>query len=663
MLDIPLTGAEMEEDGMDLARRAELSGWVMQRVQEWRRQRDSNFSKKWAEYYRLWRGFWDPMDKNRTSERSRLIAPALQQAVEMTVSEMEEATFGRDMWLDIVDDYEDQQKEDMQALRDLLIEEIEMHGTKAAVSESYLNGALLGTGLGKIMIGRCPNGDFKSWLEPIYPPNFVIDPSSKTIDDALGMAHEINVPKHKVTKRMRDGVYYEVSLGGWNGDTGMFNVNGEAITSDMENADAVFITEYHGLVPERLLDLSKYKKGYDSDKAVGEEGQVEMETEVMVEAIVTIANEGPLLRAVENPYETAEGYPDRAIIGYQHETVPNQFWGRSVSEKGYNPQKALDAELRARIDALGLLTYPVMGIDATRIPRGVDFTIKPGKTILTTGRPSEVLEPIVFGNLNPATFQQSSDLERMVQMGTGAMDTAVSTSENRRNETMGGMSMMQSGFVKRAKRTMQNVERNFLSKMVKKMLNRYCQFDPDRFPQDFKFKVYASMGIMARESEQTMYTQLLQALGPEDPAKPIIIRAIVENSSAGKRGDMLKALDAAAQPNPEQQKMQQEMQRLQMENVQLENDKLQAQVALALAQAEAARATAEYTGVKSSLEDEKIEIMAAQTVISNKKIDNDSKHKDQDRMTSIASGAADREHKGQMEDKKLKAKPKAKPKK
>lgn len=662
------------EDSKEDARKHELASWVMTYVEEWRRQRDTSFQKKWAEYYRLWRGFWDPADKNKDAERSKLIAPALQQAVEMTVSEMEEATFGRDMWLDMTDDYDDQEKGDVEVLRDRLLEEIDAHGTKAAVSESYLNGALYGNGVGKIMIGRTPEGMFKVWLEPISPPNFVIDPSARSIDDALGCAHEMNVPKHKVEKKQNDGVYYECYVGTWSGAPGMFSANGEAVSRDMDNDGAVFITEYHGLVPARLLDSEGY--GKDSDEIITQstEGAVKYEREELVEAIVTIANEGILLRAVQNPYETQSGGPDRAIIAYQHETVPNQFWGRGVSEKGYNPQKALDAELRARIDALGLLTYPVMGIDATRIPRGVDFRIRPGKTFLTNGRPSEVLEPIVFGNLNPATFQQSSDLERMVQMGTGAMDSAISTDQNRRNETAGGMSMMQSGFVKRAKRTMQNVERNFLTKMVQKMLNRYCQFDPERFPSDFKFRVYASMGIMAREVEQAVYVQLLQACAPEDPMRPLIMKEIVTNSSAGKRNALVEALEKAATPDPAQKAKQEQLQQAQTENILLENQKLQVEIMKIQTEIKNIMATANYTNVKADLEDEKIEIMAAQTVISNKKLDNDDKHQHMEHQhrakelehsktelrAKVIDGHENRTQKSSSDDKKIKAKPKAK---
>ena len=63
-----------------------------------------------------------------------------------------------------------------------------------------------------------------------------------------------------------------------------------------------------------------------------------------------------------------------------------------MCEKGYNPQKALDAEVRARIDALALLSAPMMGADITKLPRNADMRVRPGKTIFTRGRPSEIFE-------------------------------------------------------------------------------------------------------------------------------------------------------------------------------------------------------------------------------------------------------------------------------
>jgi len=53
-----------------------LATWVMDRVEQWRNHRDTNYQEKWEEYYRLWRGVYDPGDKTRDSENSKLISPS-----------------------------------------------------------------------------------------------------------------------------------------------------------------------------------------------------------------------------------------------------------------------------------------------------------------------------------------------------------------------------------------------------------------------------------------------------------------------------------------------------------------------------------------------------------------------------------------------------------
>ena len=87
-----------------------IEEWVMTKCEDWRDYYESNYEDSFEEYYRLWRGQWDPSDSQRASERSRIIAPALQQAVESNVAELEEATFGRGKWFDIADDVADPQK-------------------------------------------------------------------------------------------------------------------------------------------------------------------------------------------------------------------------------------------------------------------------------------------------------------------------------------------------------------------------------------------------------------------------------------------------------------------------------------------------------------------------------------------------------------------------
>ena len=78
-----------------------LESWVMHKCESWRDYYESNYEEDFDEYYRLWRGQWDPADSQRASERSRIISPALQQAVESNVAELEEATFGRGKFFDI----------------------------------------------------------------------------------------------------------------------------------------------------------------------------------------------------------------------------------------------------------------------------------------------------------------------------------------------------------------------------------------------------------------------------------------------------------------------------------------------------------------------------------------------------------------------------------
>ena len=70
-----------------------LEDWVMNKCEDWRDYYESNYENRFEEYYRLWRGIWDPADSERKSERSRIISPALQQAVESNVAELEEAPY------------------------------------------------------------------------------------------------------------------------------------------------------------------------------------------------------------------------------------------------------------------------------------------------------------------------------------------------------------------------------------------------------------------------------------------------------------------------------------------------------------------------------------------------------------------------------------------
>jgi hypothetical protein len=73
-----------------------------------------------------------------------LFTPALQQAVESNVAELEEATFGRGKWFDVSDNLGDTQKEDVLFLRNKLTEDFENCMVRKSVAECLINAAVFG---------------------------------------------------------------------------------------------------------------------------------------------------------------------------------------------------------------------------------------------------------------------------------------------------------------------------------------------------------------------------------------------------------------------------------------------------------------------------------------------------------------------------------------
>lgn len=546
-----------------------LVSWVMTRVRDWEDYRKQNMDKRWKEYRRMWRGFWSIADKSRDSERSRLVHPALSQAVDSTVSELEQATFGQGKFFDVIDDPQDIRWADIAMWRDQMQDDLEKEDVESAMSEVFLNGALFGTGIGKLVLHErvekriVPRtiGDsdilrpevetvdvVRVGLDAVDPFEFVIDPTARCIDDALGMAHITTVPKHTVERKQTNAVYRKTSLAGYN-DTfvGSESNQEKPDLKDLREEDKTMLIEYHGFVPKHLLEGVKMEDDMSAEEA---ETLTTDRGEELVEAIVTIANSGTLLRAVENPYLMG----DRCFIAYQHDTVPNRFWGRGVCEKGYNPQKGLNAEMRGRIDAMALSIHPMMAMDATRLHRGADLRVAPGRNILTNGDPKDILMPFNFGQVNPTTFSQTADLERQVQMATGAMDSATPVGDNRRNETLGGMSIIQGASVKRTRRTLANIERKFITPMIHKAAWRFMQFAPDRYPvEDIQFRVNSTLGIMAREMEQNQLANMMKTVPAESPAFWLLLKGIFEHSDLSNREDMLQVIDVMMQQSLQKQ--------------------------------------------------------------------------------------------------------------
>jgi hypothetical protein len=580
---------------------SELVGWITSRVNIWEDVRNRGYQRLWGEYWRMWRGKWTEYDMNRLSERSKLVAPALSQAIEMTVSEIEEAIFSKDTWFEIASD---QLTDDIKAkLQQQFGEDLDLVNAKDQIMEAVQNGAIFGTMIALVNVSMdadlTPTRDKVTYelktvskkrvfvtIESIRPDEFIPDPVGKTIAQMQGCARRIQRPLHTIQEKCEKGVYRKDALR----DTfptrriKMSDIDLEdpqAINTTYES-EQVDIIEYHGKVPGKYL-LRATERTTPLDKMLVEDIDSSSGEGPLVEAIVTIANTGVLLRAMANPYFMC----DRAIVAAQFEKVPGRFWGRGTAEKGYNPQKALDAELRARMDALGYISAPMLGVDSGRLPRGFKFEVKPGKVWTTQGNPSEILQPVTVGNYNTLTFQQTQEMERMVQMGTGAFDTATALKAQSQSGANGASSnsALMGAFVKRSKRAIAGICRNFVAPVLQKVIWRYMQFDPIRYPDSFDVSIITTMGIVAREVEAAQMTQMMGMMPQEfHQAQLALAKGIVDHTSLSNKNEIMGIINKILNPpppTPEQQQMQQlqqEASMAQLQKIMLENQKIVAEI-------------------------------------------------------------------------------------
>jgi hypothetical protein len=447
-----------------------------------------------------------------------------------------------------------------------------------------INSAVFGTGIGEVVIEEVKEmvpatepimgGDLQAVgvnvtdravvkLKPVLPQNFLIDPVATSVEDAYGVAIDEFVSKHSIEILQEQGAYKEGFIESAAADTNLEPDQDLTIYND----DKVRLTKYYGLVPKELLEAEDVEVEEDSK---------------YVEAIVVIANGGTLLKANKNPYMMN----DRPVVAFPWDVVPGRFWGRGVCEKGYNSQKALDTELRARIDALSLTIHPMLAVDATRLPRGAKPEVRPGKMILTNGDPREVLQPFNFGQVNQITFGQAAALQQMVQQATGAVDSAGIAGQVNGEATAAGISMSLGAIIKRHKRTLINFQQSFLLPFVTKAAHRYMQFDPENYPvADYKFTATSTLGIIAREYEVTQLVQLLQTMKQDSPLYPVLMQSIIDNMNLSNREELIAAMQQAGQPNPQAQEMAMMVQQSQLEFQQSQTNALNGQAAESQARA------------------------------------------------------------------------------
>ena len=562
----------------------ELVSFVLGHCDEWRNHRDVNYLIYWQEYERLFRGMWDPADKTRQSERSQLVTPAMAQAVESKQAEISEAVFGRGEWFDIEDDINDKDKSDIELVRRQMHEDFKKTKIKKAIDNIILLGEMYGTGIGEIIIeeqtvlapstqpipgsnvaaiGVMEKKQFMVGLNAINPRNFLIDPNSETVDDSLGVAIEEYMSYYTIIQGIEKGIYRKVDIVPSYRSTKLEETQEQVIS----RSDKVPVIRWYGLIPRAMLNGLEEAEA-EAAELFPEDSPAD-EYSDMVEAVVVIADNQYLLKAEESPYMMK----DRPVVAYQADSMPGRFWGRGTIEKGYNMQKALDAQMRSHLDSLALTTAPMMAMDATRLPRGAKYEVKPGKNFLVNGNPAEIMMPFKFGSTDNGNMQTAQAFQQMLLAATGTLDSSSMPNSVAGGEASGaGLSMALSGLMKKNKRALINFQEDFLVPFIERAAWRFMQFDPERYPvKDFKFLPCSTMGMVAREYEQQQMVGLMQTLGPQSPITPVLLQGIIQSSSLSNREDIILQLQKMSQPDPQSQQRA-------MQEDQLKNGLVQAQI-------------------------------------------------------------------------------------
>ena len=214
----------------------ELTAFVVDHCDRWRDYRNTNFLDKYLEYERIFRCEWAAEDKTRDSERSRIVTPATQQAVETRHAEIMEAIFGQGDFFDIKDDLKDIDGNplDVEALKGQLMEDFKQDKIRKSIDQIELMAEIYGTGIGEIIvktekifepatkpipgqpmqaaIGVVEKDRIAVKIVPVNPKNFLFDPNGTTIDDCMGVAIEKYVSIHKIVEGIEKGIYRKVNI-------------------------------------------------------------------------------------------------------------------------------------------------------------------------------------------------------------------------------------------------------------------------------------------------------------------------------------------------------------------------------------------------------------------------------------------------------------------
>jgi hypothetical protein len=560
------------------------------------------YLQDWDRHERSYRRIWDGADSTRKSERDQYVSNLTQAAIDERIAEITDATFGYGRWFDLVNtptskanfDTEEQAGGgdfNVERISNVLFEQLQSQGVSDEIEQVAALGEIFGTGIAELVIQEYteytpeqrqrPDGSIehgttqvrKKRVVPvaINPRNFRIPPGSTDIDSAPWVAVESFVPTTYITDGVKSGMFLDP------GSIPDYPQRFEQLLeSDQkkwpQRSGQVLLCRWFGKMEKGHLDGSKSKD--------------------MVEAVVYVLNRSVVIRAIANPYMCQ----DRPFVVYRPKRMVGRFHGIGTAQDLHKDQVAADGHYRTHSDALAYTAYPVMGTDATRVPKGLKLDIHPGKNVLFNGRPSEIIERLPFGQPDVTSLNTSQTI-----IGWSKDTAGVATAGNQPpmgSPESGSLMIALSPILKRTKLAIRAFSIQFLQPYIMKTAYRLMQFNPEAFPaMDYTFRSLGTMSMGEREFESSKLSRVMATLGPTSPVTAILGAEMVALSPLRNRAQVGKQLkDIAA----EQQKQQAEdhsgvmLKEISLRKMAAEAGKLEAEAVRQVAEAKLAMAEAEH---------------------------------------------------------------------
>lgn len=589
---------------------------VMDSVQDLR----VNRLDKWERWERAYRLVFNESDRSRASERSKYISDVTASAVESSADSMIDALFGQGLdWMTVEDNIaqegETSDKIVVEKFQAQLRERMLDTGVVLPMMEAALAQEIYGTAILELVVVRdkvhAPHTQMQDGrmmygsklkdrvrVVPRYhsPRNFRIGAHHRNIEEAPMVCIEEYISRHTVEAKMKSGQFKHCHLD----HSGVFEQETRADILNFEPMlGMVLMTRAFGLVPRHMLD-----EKLDASSPRGME---------LVESIVYVVNRSHVVRAQESPYMCQ----DRPLYVLRPDVMPGVFWGRGSAEKVDQHQRGGDAMLRSHFDAASLVAAPMMGVNASMVPRGFDFSVRPGRTILVNGDPKTVLSPISLGDIRPELLNTATWLSDRAKALVGSTPSISQVADAK----AGPVTTAMTGLVKKTKRSLLLFEHGFVSKFVKGIAYRYMQFEPKTFPaKDLTFNVKGLIGMLQMEQEHSKYMHMLQTLGPTSPLVPAITSSLVLTSNLSNKQELNKFMIDQANNMAEKQRFdtsdavaKEVALRIQAATAsKLEADAIEAQAKALLNQAEALKAK-----IQAEMEPERIQADIFKSMVTN----------------------------------------------